>query len=103
MNTQHQLLGIIKKICILGIKWLAEILNFSCRPFYPEVPSSAAMSEMQTELSEMKTQILELKRLMRTSFDLQLEIQRAIRQEVAAALSSACASLSLSSMPTGKI
>ena len=64
------------------------------------------MSEMQTELREMKSQILELKQLMRTSFDLQLEIQRAIRQEVAAALSSACVSPSLSSMPpisTGEI
>ena len=64
------------------------------------------MSEMQTELREMKSQILELKQLMRTSFDLQLEIQRAIRQEVAAALSSAYVSPSLSSMPpisTGEI
>ena len=48
------------------------------------------MSEMQQELREMKSQILQLKQLMRTSFDLQLEIQRSIRQEVAASLSSVC-------------
>ena len=54
---------------------------------------------MQTELREMKSQILELKQLMRTSFDIQLEIQRAIRQEVAAALLPACTSSSLTSMP----
>ncbi len=35
----------------------------------------------------MKGQLNELKQMMRVSFDLQLDIQRAIRQEVAAALS----------------
>jgi hypothetical protein len=74
----------------------------TARAFDPEVPSSAAMSEMRQELRDMRSQILELKQLTRTSFDLQLEIQRAIRQEVAAALSSVCGPLSsLSSQPTG--
>jgi hypothetical protein len=77
----------------------SEYTASTARPFHPEVPSSAAMSEMQTELRGMKSQILELKQLMRTSFELQLEIQRAIRQEVAASLMSACTSPSLSSMP----
>lgn len=72
------------------------------RSFDPDVPSSASMSQ---ELRDMKSEILELKQLMRTSFDLQLEIQRAIRQEVAAALSSMCtqtASVSYSTMSSGK-
>ena len=61
------------------------------------------MSEMRQELREMKSQVLELKQLMRTSFDLQLEIQRAIRQEVAAALASVCSPSTHSgpSVPTG--
>lgn len=63
----------------------------SNRPFDPDVPSSAAVTELRQELRDVKSQVLELKQLMRTSFDLQLEIQRAIRQEVAAALSSAFA------------
>ena len=99
VNTQPQLLGIATFSKLVGH-------CFSHRPFHSEVPSSAAMSEMQTELREMKSQMLELKQLMRTSFELQLEIQRAIRQEVAAALMSACTSPSLSSMrptSTGKI
>ena len=57
---------------------------------HTDEPSSASMAEMRQELREMKSQMLELRKLMRTSFDLQLEIQRAIRQEVAAALASAC-------------
>jgi hypothetical protein len=40
----------------------------------------------------MKGQLNELKQMMRVSFDLQLDIQRAIRQEVAAALSAFLAS-----------
>ena len=59
-------------------------------PFTDE-PSSAPMAEMKQEIREMKTQLLDLKIMMRTSLDLQLEIQRAIRQEVAAALYSKCA------------
>ena len=76
------------------------------RQFDPEVPSSAAMSEMQQELRDARSEIQELKQLMRTSFDLQLEIQRAIRQEVAAALSSVCSpssSISIASITTGII
>ena len=38
----------------------------------------------------MKAQLLEMKQLMRLSFDLQLDIQRSIRQEVAAAFSTQC-------------
>ena len=34
----------------------------------------------------MKSQLDELKQMMKTSFELQLDIQRSIRQEVAAAL-----------------
>lgn len=74
------------------------------RSFDPEVPSSASISEVREELRDMKSEILELKQLMKTSFDLQLEIQRAIRQEVAAALSSMCtptSTLSHSPMSSG--
>lgn len=40
----------------------------------------------------MKGQLNELKQMMRVSFDLQLDIQRAIRQEVSAALTAFIAS-----------
>lgn len=42
---------------------------------------------MHREMQEMKSQLAELKQMMRVSFDLQMDIQRSIRQEVAAALS----------------
>ena len=46
----------------------------------------ASFSELQQELQDMRTQVVELKQMMKVSFDLQLDIQRSIRQEVAAAL-----------------
>jgi hypothetical protein len=42
---------------------------------------------MSREIHSLKSQLQEMKNMMRQSFDLQLDIQRAIRQEVAAALS----------------
>ncbi len=55
--------------------------------FYPlRYQSNIAVSR---EMSSLKSQIQELKNMMRMSFDLQLDIQRAIRQEVAAAVSQA--------------
>jgi hypothetical protein len=47
----------------------------------------ASSDEMHREMQEMKSQLAELKQMMRVSFDLQMDIQRSIRQEVAAALS----------------
>ena len=41
-------------------------------------------------MHEIKGQLQELKQMMRVSFDLQLDIQRAIRQEVSAALAAFC-------------
>lgn len=49
-------------------------------------PSSAGIRELREEMVMVKGQLGELKQMMRVSFDLQLDIQRAIRQEVAAAL-----------------
>lgn len=46
-----------------------------------------AYNEVHREMQDMKTQLAELKQMMRVSFDLQLDIQRSIQQEVAAALS----------------
>ena len=46
-----------------------------------------AVRELREEMVMMKAQLSELKQMMRVSFDLQLDIQRSIRQEVAAALS----------------
>lgn len=86
----HPLLKQCEQLCII----------YYYRPFDPDEPSSASMSEMRQELRDVKSEILELKQLMRTSFDMQLEIQRAIRQEVAAALSSACIPLSTLSQPS---
>lgn len=48
--------------------------------------SSANVRDLREEMVIMKGQLGELKQMMRVSFDLQLDIQRAIRQEVAAAL-----------------
>ena len=47
----------------------------------------ASYNEVRSEMQEMKSQLAELKQMMRVSFDLQMDIQRSIRQEVAAALS----------------
>jgi len=41
---------------------------------------------MSREIVNLKTELQELKNMMRLSFDLQLDIQRSIRQEVSAAL-----------------
>ena len=41
---------------------------------------------MNREMAAMKSQIAELKSMMELSFNMQMEIQRAIRQEVSAAL-----------------
>ena len=49
-------------------------------------PSAASVRELREEMVIMKGQLNELKQMMRVSFDLQLDIQRAIRQEVSAAL-----------------
>ena len=90
---------------IITIQLRNGIHHLLCRSFDPEMPSSASMSELRQELSVMKSEILELKQLMRTSFDLQLEIQRAIRQEVAAALSCVSTPTSTPSQsiaPTGR-
>ena len=48
---------------------------------------SAAM--MGREIMALKAQVSELTNMMKLSFDLQLDIQRSIRQEVAAAINQA--------------
>ena len=55
-------------------------------------PSAAGVRELREEMMMMKGQLNELKQMMRVSFDLQLDIQRAVRQEVSAALSAFLAS-----------
>jgi len=42
---------------------------------------------MSHEVRSLRTEVRELRGLMQLSFDLQLDIQRAVRQEVAAAIS----------------
>ena len=54
---------------------------------------------MHREMQEMKSQLAELKQMMRVSFDLQMDIQRSIRQEVAAALSMFLASPPQAAVP----
>ena len=51
------------------------------------VPYTQSNLHMSREIHSLKSQLQEMKNMMRQSFDLQLDIQRAIRQEVAAALS----------------
>ena len=48
--------------------------------------------DLHREVRVMKSQLDELKQMMKTSFELQLDIQRSIRQEVAAALTAFLAS-----------
>ena len=62
----------------------------SCRRRDPDDPSASSFTELREEVHEIKGQLQELKQMMRVSFDLQLDIQRAIRQEVAAALAAFC-------------
>ena len=58
------------------------------RSSYSEQPET--YSELRSDIEQMKSQLREMKQMMRISFDLQMDIQRAIRQEVAAAMVAAC-------------
>ncbi|XP_067656830.1 uncharacterized protein [Haliotis asinina] len=53
------------------------------------VPYAQSNLHLSREISSLKSQMEEMKNMMKLSFDLQLDIQRAIRQEVAAAISQA--------------
>ena len=46
--------------------------------------------ELRSDIEQIKNQLRDMKQMMRISFDLQMDIQRAIRQEVAAAMVAAC-------------
>lgn len=50
------------------------------------VPYTQSNLHMSREIHSLKSQLEEMKNMMKLSFDLQLDIQRAIRQEVSAAL-----------------
>lgn len=41
---------------------------------------------MSRELKELRKELAEMKNLLRMSFDMQMDLQRAVRQEVAAAM-----------------
>ena len=45
---------------------------------------------LRNDIEDIKSQLRDMKQMMRISFDLQMDIQRAIRQEVAAAMVAAC-------------
>lgn len=45
---------------------------------------------LRSDIEQIKNQLRDMKQMMRISFDLQMDIQRAIRQEVAAAMVAAC-------------
>ena len=47
-------------------------------------------SGLCSDIEDIKSQLRDMKQMMRISFDLQMDIQRAIRQEVAAAMVAAC-------------
>ncbi|XP_071089724.1 uncharacterized protein [Haliotis cracherodii] len=53
------------------------------------VPYTQSNLHLSREISSLKSQMEEMKNMLKLSFDLQLDIQRAIRQEVAAAVSQA--------------
>ncbi|KAK3590185.1 hypothetical protein CHS0354_041241 [Potamilus streckersoni] len=64
------------------------------------VPYTQTNLYMSREIHSLKAQLEEMKNMMKVSFDLQLDIQRAIRQEVAAAMTQALASGGLNSAAT---
>ena len=47
-------------------------------------------SGLRSDIEQIKNQLRDMKQMMRISFDLQMDIQRAIRQEVAAAMVATC-------------
>lgn len=55
------------------------------------VPYTQTNMHLSREIATLKSQMEEMKNMMRLSFDLQMDIQRAIRQEVAAALATVTA------------
>ena len=50
---------------------------------------------LRAEMRSMRSQLHELQRLMRLSIDMQMDVQRSIRQEVAASLAQAGTSLNM--------
>lgn len=48
---------------------------------------------LSREINSLKAQLQEMKNMMKISFDLQMDIQRAIRQEVAAGIAAATGEL----------
>lgn len=50
------------------------------------VPYTQSSRYMSREIQSLKAQLMEMKNMMKLSFDLQMDIQRSIRQEVAAAM-----------------
>lgn len=64
-----------------------NFIHRNSEPSAARPPRSMGDGDLHSEMREMKSQLDELKKLVQTSFELQLDIQRSIRQEVAAALS----------------
>ena len=75
-------------VCLIVCELFSHFKNLfnELYNYCDDIQSTAALSN---EMRSLRQQVLELKAMMQLSFDLQLDIQRAIRQEVAAAVSSA--------------
>ena len=69
-----------------GAGWFSTTLCHFRDDVREAAPSASYVRELRQEMVIMKGQLNELKQMMRVSFDLQLDIQRSVRQEVAAAL-----------------
>lgn len=94
-NVMQNLLLALGQTAFMDRRIIIMIVNVainhdSCRRRDPDDPSASSFTELREEVHEIKGQLQELKQMMRVSFDLQLDIQRAIRQEVAAALAAFC-------------
>ena len=61
-----------------------SVISATAAVHVPYTQSNAAMNQ---EIRSLKVQMQELKQMIKMNFDLQLDVQRAIRQEVAAAMS----------------
>lgn len=63
------------------------------------VPYTQTHSHMSREIQGLKAQMAEMKNMLKLTFDLQMDIQRAIRQEVAAAMSQVSATAPVNTKP----
>ena len=93
VSLQCSLIDVIKELMVRSIRvstrMHALVHKFCLYSFHVLLLAQQTNLHLSRELQSLKAQMEEMKNMMRLSFDLQMDIQRAIRQEVAAAVASA--------------